>query len=867
MLATVSLVLRPTRRECCGLAATAALHASVPSASAAIEVIAASGTDGRDYCALKCGSGTRAVISSQASLERIELALTLRCGYLFDPPEFDGVAHLAEHVTLAADPGGLGSFIDDRVGALNAFTAEETTTFHLEFDMDDGAEPLSELREVCQRFAATFAAGTWRTTEALVRQELSRIDAEWRALVREPPRQALELAALRLNTKPMHPWRRVGRGNADTLPLSSVGALVCAVDELRTSHYDLSSATIALTSPLPLETAAAVLRSAFATPLPRLARHALVPVQPLTAPSLSSPSLSSSSRSLPLAADGGTPLIVESPRGGRTLTLAWSVPLDDPVSAARSKPLALLGMALTSPHTGSLVSRLREARLCPPLCVQEPIVLTRTVARTSHWAIFQVEIVLADGAESRWREALQLCRVALSTVAASGLPEHVASESAALASITWRYSSRPPTALELSVDLQMEPMDALAVRAGRSFVGPTSGNAAAATAASRYLAASSPTVTLYLPSLSMLKMAPTGAPDVPLPGTSSTPLSVPLRYAALPSAPGGSVNARPIDAPVALPPANVWVPAEGPAVVRPLMERVRVGACEDYRTGGGLPRCLQARTMDGMGVLQLPACISGSGVELGSKAALAAVGCAAVPRPFAAVLLQLYTARPQNTYNGDQRASKAAALAELWRYALAEAVGVEGALAARAGAKWEVTFNPAGLRVAVTGHREQVQALLALVLRLALRPRPEASEFEAGRYAALRLARSQRIGAADLARAREANLQEATPAELAAELGELWSSILAADLLLAGPVRKAVAAELVADARAQLRPILPDQQRGEREPDLQPEQTFARGLAAWEPLLYRPSYEPRSLAQNLCLEPAIAATLDQCGSL
>ena len=79
-----------------------------------------------------------------------------------------------------------------------------------------------------------------------------------------------------------------------------------------------------------------------------------------------------------------------------------------------------------------------------------------------------------------------------------------------------------------------------------------------------------------------------------------------------------------------------------------------------------------------------------------------------------------------------------------------------------------------------------------------------------------------------------------------------------------------VAAGLVAETRTVLRPLIRARhgERGaEREADVQPEQTFARGLAAWEPLLYRPAYEPRPLAQNLCLEPAISATLDQCGSL
>lgn len=80
-------------------------------------------------------------------------------------------------------------------------------------------------------------------------------------------------------------------------------------------------------------------------------------------------------------------------------------------------------------------------------------------------------------------------------------------------------------------------------------------------------------------------------------------------------------------------------------------------------------------------------------------------------------------------------------------------------------------------------------------------------------------------------------------------------------------MRREVAASLVGDTRAQLRPVLSGAARSvRREPDAQPEKTFARGLAAWEPLLYKPAWEPRPLAQNLCLEPAIAAILDQCGA-
>ena len=51
-----------------------------------------------------------------------------------------------------------------------------------------------------------------------------------------------------------------------------------------------------------------------------------------------------------------------------------------------------------------------------------------------------------------------LALAALDGLAVSGVPTHVAAESASLAALAWRYSARPPTALELSVDLQAEPL-------------------------------------------------------------------------------------------------------------------------------------------------------------------------------------------------------------------------------------------------------------------------------------------------------------------------------------------------------------------------------------------------------------------------
>ena len=161
---TTAVLALPTRRATCRGAAAAAAAWRGTSATARptatgprITVVQGSGTDGRTYGVAECGPLLpRAVIGSEPTLERVELALTLRSGYLQDPPGIDGLAHLCEHVTLAADPANLNGFLEERVGSLNAFTAEETTTFHLEFDVD--GDPRTEVRDVCRRFAALFVS-------------------------------------------------------------------------------------------------------------------------------------------------------------------------------------------------------------------------------------------------------------------------------------------------------------------------------------------------------------------------------------------------------------------------------------------------------------------------------------------------------------------------------------------------------------------------------------------------------------------------------------------------------------------------------------------------------------------------------------
>ena len=134
---------------------------------------------------LTLANGMRCTIASDPSLRRAECALTVGCGSLDDPDELEGLAHLAEHVTLATDRAGVQRFIDDRQGDINGYTAERTTTFYSQFDLSPGASALDEIREGCSRFGALYARAlspdTASAPAAVVAQELERVDLELQA--------------------------------------------------------------------------------------------------------------------------------------------------------------------------------------------------------------------------------------------------------------------------------------------------------------------------------------------------------------------------------------------------------------------------------------------------------------------------------------------------------------------------------------------------------------------------------------------------------------------------------------------------------------------------------------------------------------
>ena len=272
----------------------------------------------------------------------------------------------------------------------------------------------------------------------------------------------------------------------------------------------------------------------------------------------------------------------------------------------------------------------------------------------------------------------------------------------AIGSAFWRWSSRPPTALELASDLQLlrsDPEPAyeaeLAVVGPRTFVGEPTALAEAARATAAQLAGRSPVVTVWAPDLAPLGIDQTGyGPPLPWPLDSAarlTPLRLPL-----PAASDGGRRAPLVVPPlkpgeIAPPPANPWVPTRFEQPTSP-MARV---AYRLPRTGPQPNRTKVAPLWAGeCGVLQLPGCVEPRDLRTlpGSRAALADALCIrgvapSVQRPQAVAILQLRSGRPAAA------TSRQAAQAELWRLTLVQGLTETSSAAARAGLKCEVSYN------------------------------------------------------------------------------------------------------------------------------------------------------------------------------
>ena len=899
--------------------AAAPNSATLPYTSESVPGVTSS--DRRQYAMVTLANGMRGLVCCDEAYARCELAVTVPCGSLDDPIGLEGLAHLAEHITLASDPTGINAFIDERQGDLNAFTGERTTSFYGTFGLlktikrgtsastaesDAQAAYLDDIKQGCRKFAALFGPLVGDKS-AVVAQEVLRVDAELVDIVERPSRALIEIAALKARAASESSWSRLGRGGRSTLRAETpeqARTLSAQVASLREDRYRPEGVRFAVVTPLPLAQTVPQIAESFGSSFPPSMAPSMPPSSAASAartPTARARTTSLETAPFPdLGRVSGGAMAIKRPGQRALLVLSWEVLIEDALAEARRKPLDLLGHTLTEPHAHSLAALLRARGLAPLAIELEPVVTAKTVARADGWQIWALEITLAEKAEGRWREAAALARAAVAQLARRGVPLSTAAEAQAMADAAWRWSSRPPTALDLASNLQVETEAAWSVRGPRAFVGTPAELSRAAQEAAEQLAGRSPIITIWAADPHLLDVQEGGfSPPLPWPldGVATLvplipPLATPLMASEEMLAASGSDGRRTGSSDGDSggggggggfdwqpPPLNPWVPTTTPngfEMPSSLMVQVgyRVGAsAEGDAQGASSSTSSGRRRSQGIGTLQLPGCVELRTIAMlpGRHAALADAMCLrslapAAQRPLAVAAVELLSSRPSAA------GTRAAIQAELWRLTLVHALAEPSSAAARAGLKCDVSFNDRGMRLLVTGYAQKLPRLMILVLRKTLRhvPPPAASaELAAARRVALSaLGRPDRPprtldNLADVART--------TPVQMQRELSTFFGSITGASLLIAGALSIESADSLSAAVRTELRPLLPRMEPPPIEAaasslQLEPSVSFEDELEAWRGLLYKPLFF-NTAAQNACLDPAIGRALDQCGGI
>jgi len=210
--------------------------------------------------------------------------------------------------------------------------------------------------------------------------------------------------------------------------------------------------------------------------------------------------------------------------------------------------------------------------------------------------------------------------------------------------------------------------------------------------------------------------------------------------------------------------------------------------------------------------------------------------------------------------------AREAARAELWRLTLLQALSPQTALAARAGLRADVSFNTEGLRLAVSGYAQKLPRFMVSLIRSTLRHQPPpagSAELEAARRAAALTLRERggkgSLGRDEILKARSYELQE--------ELAQLWHDVKSAQLLFAGDLSLAATDAVARVTQLELNVLLPKATTEGAKRQTSSWVDVEEEIRKWEGKLYKPSFTPIPLARSVCLDPGIAAVLDQCGGV
>ncbi|MCE8005213.1 insulinase family protein [Billgrantia ethanolica] len=178
-----------------------------------------------------------------ARLQRLVAAVGV--GYLDEPDDCRGLAHLLEHAlflgsTRYPEAGELAHWVGERGGRYNARTDDTVTDVHLHLPPDETDDGLARLVDMLARP---------RLVPESIAREVEVLDAEFRARLADPDLH--RLAALGRLCREGHPARLCHAGNRKSLG-DDATHLVSRLSDFHARHYRSGRMALAMLGPLPL---------------------------------------------------------------------------------------------------------------------------------------------------------------------------------------------------------------------------------------------------------------------------------------------------------------------------------------------------------------------------------------------------------------------------------------------------------------------------------------------------------------------------------------------------------------------------------------------------------------------------------------
>lgn len=179
------------------------------------------------------------------SSRKVRLVAAVGVGYLDEPREWPGLAHLLEHSLFlgshdSPQPGAFAAWVGEQGGRYNAKTAEHVTDYHLSLPAGVALEGVSRLVDLLVRPCLRADA---------MRREIGVIDAEFQARLADPALH--HQAALSRLFDLGHPAAHFHAGHRGTLGKGS-SALCQALGDFHATHYRAERISVVMLGPASL---------------------------------------------------------------------------------------------------------------------------------------------------------------------------------------------------------------------------------------------------------------------------------------------------------------------------------------------------------------------------------------------------------------------------------------------------------------------------------------------------------------------------------------------------------------------------------------------------------------------------------------